>query len=97
MILTAALSALAVLLAWTIVPRLGTFGFVLSALVLFLLHVAVLTLSGFEGSTWEESLLLFNGSALAFIGFNAQVAYRALALPLFVLGLVGLWRLKSRP
>lgn len=96
MALTGSLTVLAAILAWFGVPRFGVLGFLVSALVLFAIHVLFLTLSGFEGSSWEDSLLLFNGSAAAFIGFNAQVAYRALALPLFVLGLVSIWRIRGR-
>ena len=95
MILTGISTALAALLGWALVPRWSAPGFVLAAVILLALHMAVLTLGGFEGSSWEESLLLFNGSVAAFLGFNFQVSYRALALPIFVLGLVSVWRIRS--
>jgi hypothetical protein len=95
LILTGLITALAALLGWALVPRLGVPGLVLSALILLALYAGVLTIRGFEGASWDESLLLFNGSVTAFIGFNAQVAYRAMALPLLVLGAVALWRARS--
>lgn len=59
------------------------FGYLAAAAMLFILHFGINVASGFESSSIEESLLLFNGS---YLGFNSQITYRAFALPLLVLG-----------
>ena len=76
--------------------RWGVFGFLGAAAFLFALQVAVNTATGFEGTSIEDSILLFNGSYSAFIGFNAQITYRAFTLPLLVLAVLFVFRLRPR-
>lgn len=71
----------------------GVFGYLAAALLLFVLQVAINTATGFAGSSIEESLLLFNGSYLSYLGFNLQITYRAFAVPLLALSLPYIYRL----
>jgi len=65
----------------------GIVGFLASAAVLFFLQFLARTGSGFEGLPLSESIALFEDSWVAYFGFNAQVTYRAFALPLLVLAI----------
>ncbi|MEM6385828.1 MAG: hypothetical protein AAF718_06290 [Pseudomonadota bacterium] len=76
--------------------RWHVFGFLGAAVMLFLAQATVNTFGGYAGTSLEESLLLFNGSYVSYIGFNLQITYRAFALPLFVLGVVTVYRLSLR-
>lgn len=76
--------------------RFGVVGFVAATIVLFLAQLAVNAAGGFAGASIEESLLLFNGSYTAYVGFNLQITYRAFALPVFALALVVIIRLFRR-
>ena len=95
MLLVLGVTLLVAVLGWFALPRLGLAGFVLVALIGFLTQFGINAATGFEGSSWEDSLLLFNGSVVSYLGFNAQITYRAFALPLFVLGLVATWRMRA--
>ncbi len=76
--------------------RWGVRGFLAVAAGLFLAQFAVNAATGFAGSSLEESLLLFNGSVAAYLGFNLQVTYRAFALPLLALAVPFILRLSRR-
>ena len=73
--------------------RWGVWGFCGAAVLIFALHIALNASMGFAGSSIEESLLLFNGSYLSYLGFNVQISYRAFALPLLALALPFIFRL----
>ncbi len=73
--------------------RWGVFGFIGSALVVFAVQAGLRMAMGFEGQSIEESLLLFNGSYGAYVGWNLQISYRAFALPALVLGAIYVFRL----
>ena len=88
----AAVTVLALILGLTVPLRWGLAGFLGAVLVLFAAHFAALTAMGFEGLPLSESLLLFEGSMTAYLSFNAQVAYRAFAVPLLVLACLVIWR-----
>ncbi|WP_299739237.1 hypothetical protein [uncultured Roseobacter sp.] len=75
----------AVILGVFLPLRWGVFGFLGAAALLFTLQAGIQTASGFEGTSIEESLLLFNGSWGAYLGFNAQITYRSFALPLVLM------------
>ncbi|WP_037313037.1 hypothetical protein [Ruegeria halocynthiae] len=83
-----AISVLAFVLGLILPLRWGVFGFIGAVAVLFLTQFGVNTGNGFEGTTWEESLILFEGSVVSYIGFNLQISARAFALPLLVLAVV---------
>lgn len=68
-------------------------GFLAAAALLFLTQAAIHTAMGFEGTPLSESLLLFNNSWVAYIGFNLQITFRAFALPLFALATPLIFRL----
>ena len=85
MILTVFLTGVALAAALFMPIRWGVWGYIGVAALLFLLSTGYYTVTGFEGTSLEESLLLFNGSWAAFIGFNLQITYRAFALPLIAL------------
>ena len=73
--------------------RWAVLGFVGAAAGLFVLKALALAAFGFAGASIEESLLLFNGSWGAYLGFNIQVAYRAFAPVLLALALPLIFRL----
>ena len=90
-------SLVAALVLGGIVPlRWGVFGFIGAAALLFVAQVVVNAAGGYAGSPLSESLLLFGGSWVSYIGFNAQITYRAFAVPVLVLGAVIIWR-QRRP
>jgi len=92
-IVLAAICALA-LCAGALLPlRWGVLGFVGAAGLLYVVQVGINTALGFEGTSIEDSLLLFNGSWAAYVGFNLQVSYRAFALPLLCLAVPLIFRL----
>ncbi len=72
--------------------RWGVIGFLAAAALVYAAFFVTLCLRGFEGLPLEESLLLFEGSTSAYLGFNAQVAYRAFAFPLLVLAAIFIFR-----
>ncbi|MEX0329777.1 MAG: hypothetical protein AB3N07_13720, partial [Ruegeria sp.] len=72
----------------------GVIGFLGVVAVLFLTQFGVNASSGVEGTSWEESLILFEGSVVSYLGFNLQITGRAFALPLLVLAVVVVWRFK---
>ena len=83
-----AISGLALVLGLILPLRWGVIGFLGAVAVLFLTQFGVNAGSGFEGTSWEESLILFEGSVVSYIGFNLQITARAFALPLLVLAVV---------
>lgn len=96
MTLTIIVTLLALVAGFLLPLRWGVWGFLLATILLFLLQVGVHTLQGFEGTSWDESLLLFNGSALAFVGFNAQITYRAFMVPVIALAAMLIFRMQNR-
>ncbi|MEM6556784.1 MAG: hypothetical protein AAF642_12970 [Pseudomonadota bacterium] len=94
MALVLAMTILAAILGAVLPTRWGAIGILVGASVVFAIQVAINTVSGFAGSSLEESLLLFNGSYLSYLGFNVQITYRAFAFPLLALALVYTYRLK---
>lgn len=95
MTLTLAITGLALVLGLILPLRWGVFGFLTAVVVLFLTQFGVNAGSGFEGTSWEESLILFEGSVVSYIGFNLQITARAFALPLLVLAVVVVGRFKK--
>lgn len=82
------------LIAGLLMPlRWGVFGFLTLSAALFLLQAGINAASGFEGASIEESLLLFNGSYVAYLGFHLQITYRAFMLPVLALATPLIWRL----
>lgn len=90
------ISALALLAGVFLPQHWGISGFLGTAALLFTLQTAINFASGFAGSSIEESLLLFNGSWLSYLGFNLQITYRAFALPLLALVVPFIFRLSRR-
>ncbi|MEO1732608.1 MAG: hypothetical protein AAFR45_03115 [Pseudomonadota bacterium] len=86
------ISVLAAVIGATMPLRWGVFGFLGAAALLFAVQAGANTAMGFEGTSIEESLLLFNGSYASYVGFNLQITYRAFAVPLLLLGAVTVWR-----
>lgn len=87
---------LAAVVGWLLPLRWGVAGFLGAVLLCYAVHFGLLTSMGFEGLPLADSLLLFEGSMTAYLGFNAQVAYRAFALPLLVLSALVIWRMGRR-
>lgn len=86
--------ALAGFVAGTVIPlRWGVIGFAGAAALLFLVQVGLNASQGFAGSSLEESLLLFNGSWVSYLGFNLQITYRAFAPVLLALAVPLIFRL----
>ncbi len=96
MTLTLAITGLAVVLGLILPLRWGVIGFLGAVALLFLCQFGVNASSGFEGASWEESLILFEGSVVSYIGFNLQITARAFALPLLVLAVVVVGRFSRR-
>ncbi len=92
MTLISFISVLALVVGFIIPLRWGVFGFLGGALLLFVVQASINTTMGFEGTSIEDSLLLFNGSYASFIGFNLQITYRAFAISLLLLGAVMVYR-----
>ena len=95
MVLIAAVSVLAALLGVFLVPRLGALGFIIAAILVFAAQFGWNAATGYEGLPWADSLVFFNNSLSSYFGYNAQITYRAFAIPLAVLGLasvIGLGR-----
>lgn len=93
MILFVAITAAALVVGFVLPLRAGVLGFVGAAAALFLMQAGIHTARGFEGTSIDESLLLFNGSWAAYIGFNLQITFRGFALPLFALAIPFIYRL----
>ncbi len=91
-----AISGFALVLGLILPLRWGVIGFLGAVLVLFLTQFGVNASSGFEGTSWEESLILFESSVLSYLGFNLQITGRAFALPLLVLAVVVVGRFSGR-
>lgn len=91
--ITLAIAVAALIIGLVMPTRWGGFGYLGAALLLFSAQVAANTSMGFAGSSIEESLLLFNGSWLSYIGFNFQITYRAFAPALLALALPFIFRL----
>lgn len=96
MTLTLAITGFALVLGLIQPLRWGLLGFLGAMVVLFLTQFGVNAGSGFEGTTWEESLILFEGSLVSYIGFNLQITARAFALPLLALAVVFVGRFSRR-
>ncbi|MEP3947460.1 hypothetical protein [Ascidiaceihabitans sp.] len=95
MILLIAITVLAVILGLVLPLRWGVFGFLGGAVLLFVTQAGVNTAMGFEGIPISESLLLFNESYLAYVGFNLQITYRAFAVPLLALSVPLIFRMSK--
>ena len=91
------MTALAMCLGLVVPPRWGIFGFLAAAIILFALQAGINFLTGFEGTSIQESLLLFNGSWMSYLGFNLQITYRAFALPLLALSALIIYRSSRAP
>lgn len=73
--------------------RWGVLGFAGWTALLFVAQASVNASLGFAGTSIEDSLLLFNGSWLSYIGFNLQITYRAFAPVILALALPYIFRL----
>ncbi len=91
-----AIAGFALVLGLILPLRLGVIGFMGAVAVLFLIQFGVNAGGGFEGTSWEESLILFEGSVVSYLGFNLQITGRAFALPLLVLAVVAVGRFSGR-
>lgn len=76
--------------------RWGVWGFAGAALMLFLAQAGAFVLRGFNGTSLEESLLLFGGSYVGYLGWNLQLALRGFALPVLALAISFIFRLTRR-
>ncbi|MGX9356369.1 hypothetical protein ACS3SW_14750 [Roseobacteraceae bacterium S113] len=84
----------AALVLGLVVPlRWGVWAFVAAAALLFAAMVGIHAATGFEGESIEESLFLFGGSYVSYLGFNVQITYRAFAVPLFALAALMIFRM----
>ncbi|GGX58342.1 hypothetical protein GCM10007385_28790 [Tateyamaria omphalii] len=87
----------AALVLGTVLPlRWGVFGLLAAAALLFLTQAAIYTAMGFEGTPLSETMLLFNNSWAAYIGYNLQITFRSFALPLLALATPLIFRLGRR-
>ncbi|WP_299618404.1 hypothetical protein [uncultured Tateyamaria sp.] len=93
MTLLLTISTLALILGTILPLRWGVFGFLAAAALVFLIQFGINTASGFNGTSLEESLLLFDNAWGAYLGFNLQITYRAFALPLLALASPLIFRL----
>ncbi|MEX0370986.1 MAG: hypothetical protein AB3N09_10160 [Tateyamaria sp.] len=90
--------ALVALILGTVLPlRWGVFGFFAAAALLFLTQAAIHTLIGFEGTPLSETMLLFNNSWPAYIGYNLQITFRSFALPFLALATPLIFRMGRAP
>ncbi|PSL18666.1 hypothetical protein [Shimia abyssi] len=96
MTLILAISVFAIVLGGILPLRWGVIGFLAAVLTLFLCQFGWNTASGFEGSSWDESLLLFNGSVVSFLGFNLQITARGFVLPLLLISTLTVLRFSRK-
>lgn len=92
MFLLITISVLAAIAGFLLPIRWGVVGFLAAVLLLFAVQTGINTAGGFAGSSIEESLLLFNGSWVSYVGFNLQITYRAFALPLLIMSTLSIYR-----
>lgn len=92
-------TTLVALILGTLLPlRWGVSGFLAATALLFLTLAAIHTAMGFEGTPLSETMLLFNNSWPAYIGYNLQITFRSFALPLLALTTPLIYRLsRDRP
>lgn len=88
-----AMTTAALILGFFLPLRRAFLGFLVAAALLFHIQAGVSAAMGFEGTPLSESLLLFNNSWVAYIGFNLQITFRAFALPLLALATPLIFRL----
>ena len=87
-------TTIAALLLGALLPlRWGVFGFLAALLLIFMSKSEIYTLMGFEGTPLSETMLLFNNSWAAYIGYNLQITFRSFALPLLALATPLIFRL----
>lgn len=96
MTLLLATTSAALILGILLPLRGGAFGFFAAAALLFLTQAAIHTAMGFEGTPLSETMLLFNNSWPAYIGYNLQITFRSFALPLLVLATPLIFRMGRR-
>ena len=87
-------TVLAAALGLILPPRWGVWGFLAAVVLVFVTQAGINFARGFEGTSLEESLLLFNNSWGAYLGYNLQITYRAFALPLLVLSAITVFRVR---
>lgn len=92
MLLTLLISIAAIIIGFVVPLRWGVFGFLGAVIVLFIAQMLISAAGGYAGSPLSESLLLFGGSWVSYVGFNAQLTYRAFMVPVLLLGAVVIWR-----
>lgn len=93
MTLLLATTAAALLLGALLPLNRALLGFLAAAALLFLTQAAIHTAMGFEGTPLSETMLLFNNSWAAYIGYNLQITFRSFALPLLALATPLIFRL----
>lgn len=80
------ITTLTALILGTLLPlQRALLGFFAAVAFLFLTQAAIHTAMGFEGTPLSETMLLFNNSWPAYIGYNLQITFRSFALPLLAL------------
>lgn len=93
MTLSLAIAAAALVLGVLMPLRWGVLGFLGTVVLLFVAQTSVHLALGFEGTSIEESLLLFNNSWAAYIGFNLQITYRSFTVPVLLLATAVIFRM----
>ncbi|WP_299771083.1 hypothetical protein [uncultured Tateyamaria sp.] len=93
MTLRLAITIAALILGAVLPLRWGVVGFLAATALLFLTQAAIHTAMGFEGTPLSETMLLFNNSWPAYIGYNLQITFRSFALPLLALATPLIFRL----
>ncbi|WP_299651547.1 hypothetical protein [uncultured Tateyamaria sp.] len=87
----------AVILGSLLPLRRALLGFLAAVALLFLVQAAIHTAMGFEGTSLSETMLLFNNSWGAYLGYNVQITFRAFALPLLALATPLIFRMGRAP
>ncbi|MEL6465235.1 MAG: hypothetical protein AAFQ58_09725 [Pseudomonadota bacterium] len=90
-------TAAALVLGALLPLRRALLGFLAAAAFLFLIQAGIRTAMGFEGTSLSETMLLFNNSWPAYIGYNLQITFRSFALPLLALATALIFRLGRVP
>lgn len=90
------ISVLALILGIVMPLRWGIWGYLAGATLAFLVQFGINASGGFAGASLEDSLLLFNGSLVGYLGFNLQITYRAFAGPLLALSAAVIYRMSLR-
>ncbi|MGR3614495.1 MAG: hypothetical protein ACU0BB_00450 [Paracoccaceae bacterium] len=73
----------------------GSWGYLCLVALCYLALVPIMASVGTAGYSLEDGILLFEGSVVKYAGFVAEMAFRQLAFPLFILSTILIFRFRK--